>query len=613
MARKKTAGPIDMPVDAGALPLLVQQALAAFDTGDYGRAARLAAEGMASVPSPGLAMIRIRSEQAVGDAAAALDTARAAVARFPQHERLAQLAVQLLERHGRFDEALAVQDRFAEANPSLISARLNLVMMMMRKGDVLGALDRYLASPDAVRFLSNPDNVPQLDEHALAIYLGGLLRDAGPAFDQAVGRLFAPDNRRGWPAAHQALNQLGRLFLQAGQGHEARRALAASLMPSPAQSAIFGPKRPAAGGALRTRIDAAFDAWEKQKQQFLPSVEEMGRLDDAIRRNSHRTFMLVMMGNIFASSRFIPNTMVGHFRGSLDAVGLKHVFVPADDVAQAEHNAHVPIRQIMEKKKSLFHLIRDKRPDAIVFDGNRPGTRRGLNRHFLRAAARAAGTKTINYVADAFDAGEARKSATWHADVTYINIPESPLLSDPRHRDSIVALTPPNDDALFHYQEAAKDIDVSFAGSLDVGFRAHWIGALQGEDVDVAVIGNNRVREGSPDFAGYAAVFRRSRIALNFGRRPDGVAMTLTGRVAEALHCGALLLEEEGYPMARWYVPYVHYVPFADTASLAEAVRFFLANEDYRLRITRAARELMQTKHSNRMIWGTLTERLWPA
>ncbi len=93
-----------------------------------------------------------------------------------------------------------------------------------------------------------------------------------------------------------------------------------------------------------------------------------------------------------------------------------------------------------------------------------------------------------------------------------------------------------------------------------------------------------------------------SKMTFSSGFVYDNLYM-LTARIFEAIGAKTLLLEEEGSAVAPMYYPYIHYIPIQNRAELITYSQFFIANEDYRARITNDAYDFHMKNYSNDHIW----------
>lgn len=174
--------------------------------------------------------------------------------------------------------------------------------------------------------------------------------------------------------------------------------------------------------------------------------------------------------------------------------------------------------------------------------------------------------------------------------------------------DKYLPLWTPQDPTLFHDPGLARDIDVSFVGSMnDRHDRKAAIETLRGHGIPVHQTGGQREARLSPE--DYANIMQRSRIALNFGRGAPGFEQA-KGRIFEATLCGALLLDEENPETNAWFAPMAEYVPFTDHTDLIQKVRHYLEHEDERQAIAAMGHQKAMQSYAAEHWWRTLFARL---
>jgi len=163
----------------------------------------------------------------------------------------------------------------------------------------------------------------------------------------------------------------------------------------------------------------------------------------------------------------------------------------------------------------------------------------------------------------------------------------------------------PKDPHIFNDPSLERDIDVSFVGSAEMPYRKALLKELANAGITVSKFGGQREQGLSPeDFARY---LQRSQIVINMLDPNTGVDC-INGRLIEATMCGALLLEPEWSDAKAWLEPYVHYVPYSDTSDLVAKIQHYLNNEAERSHISRAGREVAQSRFSGPEFFGGVIE-----
>ncbi|GFO68511.1 hypothetical protein GMLC_20900 [Geomonas limicola] len=106
-----------------------------------------------------------------------------------------------------------------------------------------------------------------------------------------------------------------------------------------------------------------------------------------------------------------------------------------------------------------------------------------------------------------------------------------------------------------------------------------------------------------------AAQLKRSRLALSL--RGAAGPQDAARAALQALSCGALLLEPEESPLARWFTPMVDYVPYRDADDLVAKVQHYLEHEEERAAIARSGSRKAATQFSGTAFWHALCSHLW--
>ena len=73
-----------------------------------------------------------------------------------------------------------------------------------------------------------------------------------------------------------------------------------------------------------------------------------------------------------------------------------------------------------------------------------------------------------------------------------------------------------------------------------------------------------------------------------------------------AMAAGVVLLDEENILTSAYFVPFVHFAPFATQYELAYAIKFFSENPESARRIGAAASAFCREHYSSEAIWSSL-------
>lgn len=148
---------------------------------------------------------------------------------------------------------------------------------------------------------------------------------------------------------------------------------------------------------------------------------------------------------------------------------------------------------------------------------------------------------------------------------------------------------------------ATRDIEVSFIGSTRFRKdRRRTMDFLRRNGVDVFLSGGEQEQHVSLET--YTDILRRSKVVLSFSRSTYGMTC-MNARPYEALSCGALLLEEQGFETVKMFVPGQEYVPFSSRHDLLRKIRRLLSDEAVRSEIARQGNARCARDYSAERFW----------
>jgi hypothetical protein len=179
--------------------------------------------------------------------------------------------------------------------------------------------------------------------------------------------------------------------------------------------------------------------------------------------------------------------------------------------------------------------------------------------------------------------------------------------------DKFLAAWTPQDPELYTGGTDARPIDVSFLGSQRrYPDRKLALGLLGEAGIEVRQGGGQM--EGGLSPKDYAALFRQSKITINFARPAlDGPGNQCKGRVIEATLSGALLMEQSNRETEMWFTPGVHFAAFTDERDLVAQIRHYLADDAMRTRIAAAGAAHARANYTADAFWRRVLGRALPA
>jgi tetratricopeptide (TPR) repeat protein len=244
----------------------------------------------------------------------------------------------------------------------------------------------------------------------------------------------------------------------------------------------------------------------------------------------------------------------------------------------------------------------------VIIESNSISDADALNAAWARAFRAASGVKVCITLPDAHsNAIHEGKFRYWHDSVDRITYFEPSLSFGPDLADKVMLTSVVcNEDEMFDAGKT-RDIPASFIGAFKYS-RAYWLAAAANSPVGLYM--GRDIGGAFTTSADYVDVLQRSQMALSFGAREGGISI-VTARVWEAIHCGALLLEEHGSRLDRFLVPYVHYVPFHSANDLIDKCLFFEKHADLAATLAREARTFAIRWYGSERYWTRLANALF--
>jgi hypothetical protein len=155
---------------------------------------------------------------------------------------------------------------------------------------------------------------------------------------------------------------------------------------------------------------------------------------------------------------------------------------------------------------------------------------------------------------------------------------------------------------------ADRSIDLCVIGSLNRG-REFYAKIMEGSGFPGLYLVHDRSSAKALSVSDYRAHLCRSRMVFNNGTITANQRI-LTGRAFETIYSGALLLEESGNDLDQLYLPWVHYLPFANVHQLTALAQYVQVREDIRQAITERALAWTRTYFAPADFWRHLRARL---
>jgi glycosyltransferase involved in cell wall biosynthesis len=134
-----------------------------------------------------------------------------------------------------------------------------------------------------------------------------------------------------------------------------------------------------------------------------------------------------------------------------------------------------------------------------------------------------------------------------------------------------------------------KDLDVVFLGQVSSyrHGRREYVEYLM--ESNVAGYVSTLDRQHQPDHGKYAEIMGRAKIIINFSKSVN--KHQLKGRVFEAMHAGAMLLETDNTQIKTMFQDKVDYVSFSTKEDMVKKIKYYLDNDELRESIASSGRK----------------------
>jgi hypothetical protein len=355
---------------------------------------------------------------------------------------------------------------------------------------------------------------------------------------------------------------------------------------------------------LRSLLEAKRAAWscgEIEQPSYLRAIAPLPRVADL---RDWRMFCL-FSEYIYNDNRYVECDYKDHFHDSAINAGIAAQLFFTDRIS------YMQLKTENDRDVSDLLLLRERlaqaRPNVVMFDANFIGGDIGLNREFLAEVKKSLGVKLVGFLGDAVGESWVSVADYWApvADVIFHLAPGGAVERGSAFPQKLLCSAPPVNRRTFH-PDNVRPIDISFLGSYTAHLPPFWLATAieEAERLGLRFHIRGHKRTGDcPNIAEYGAIMCGSRMVLNLSSR-DGITKAMTGRAWQALHSGAVLLEEDNEFTKYFFVPFVHYVPFSNARQLRHLIRFFKENDDWARQVGANAADFCASHYAETSTWG---------
>ena len=330
----------------------------------------------------------------------------------------------------------------------------------------------------------------------------------------------------------------------------------------------------AVDGELRRKIDTRFE-----KLRLGTLGREPIALDS---RGPDYSGLSVMIVGPSRTNRFFPNDCVEQYVATGVECGLS-VRAYADDVIGYSSGVRCSDADARKHLRDFALAVEDERPDVLMLDCGFASNPRTITPAFINDLRQRYGCRVICLMRDCLHDNVAI-TEEWItvADTLVVGDPTAAIHAEKysKHRATVLTLpTIPTERALYHVDEAPRDLPLTFIGSINHPSRPMVLSALMNAGIAFEAIYGDQRRDRTSTKEGYVAFLRRSRATINISVHSETERL-VTARVWQAIACGTVLVEQENAGSAAFFVPYLHYLPWNSVADIIQIARFLEKNDD---------------------------------
>lgn len=359
---------------------------------------------------------------------------------------------------------------------------------------------------------------------------------------------------------------------------------------------------------FRQLLDEKLRAWETGQEPYPRFLKSLKGAQPARIPAHGKRILFLIPHYIMNSKRFIEADFRDHLLESAANAGADVDFFPTDRCSYPGTGFDAALAKA--ELELLSARIAAFKPDVILIDGNYLPSAESLNPAWLQGLKAKCGFKVIVFIGDAWGSHWVPAADSWSevGDIIYHFAPETPIETEGKFPEKLCWDGYPVNERNF-FPDTDKQLDISFVGTYVSALRPFWltVAAQIAKELDLKhqLLPHKREADVALTMEAYAKVLRQSKMVLNFSTRIGPLKM-MTGRTWQAMTAGVVLLDESNVFTAAYFVPFVHYIPFATKSELAYVIRFFAQNPESARRIGKAATAFCREHYSSDATWSRL-------
>ncbi len=162
----------------------------------------------------------------------------------------------------------------------------------------------------------------------------------------------------------------------------------------------------------------------------------------------------------------------------------------------------------------------------------------------------------------------------------------------------------PTNPQIYNDPKKPRNISLSYIGTFK-RHRLRKINYLKNNNVSVFCAGGESQEHLTPEE--YADMYQRSKITLSFSRAL--YSHVINARPFEAIACGTMLLEQEGFETPKMFIPFIDFVPYTNNKDLLKKAQYYLIHDKERETIARNGWNKVNTLYSAKNFWQKVLDR----
>ena len=303
-----------------------------------------------------------------------------------------------------------------------------------------------------------------------------------------------------------------------------------------------------------------------------------------------------------------------NFSGSATHAG--HV-VSKFDIGDISYDDHVKrpmnYNKILKSGvEALKEFLLFERPDIVVFDGNFIPSGRSIDREVIREIKRDLGFKLCTIIGDLHDLQPQSRLNYWGevSDLVVVFNTETRHYANFVDKKKVLAAPFISFDERRFNRGTVRDIGLGFCGGKGRRRDDFLSFAEQCGIPTTTHFVDDKKYLNEVEFRDFLT---RSKITFSNGYvgTIDGMPHSvMTGRIAESILSGSLLVYESGSQVDDYFVPFVHYIPVDNVHDLVHFCRYLLNNEEKRAEMANEAYSYLIENYSSKKFWDCVTQRL---